>query len=106
MSAYAPRFELFISTHKAYIYLDEKPYGCAEFDTGMVPSGEVAVTYGNVIYHGGADDGVRYFLEDSFLDRQTIVRDTKHFSYVGFSSGVGLPPGWPATLPCAQDPFL
>src|SRR6201999_907274 len=49
------RFDAYASTKRIYVFLDDKPYGCADLPTAGVPSGSVTVTYGDVLYHSGVD---------------------------------------------------
>ena len=49
------RFEIYVSTSKAYVFFDGQPYGCAKFNPATIPSGNVKVTFGDVVYHTGVD---------------------------------------------------
>jgi hypothetical protein len=94
------RFEIYVSTTRAYMFIDGRPHGCAVLNPASVPSGNVAVTFGDVVYHSGADEGLRTNLAGSFetLQKGTVVQ--RHFDFMGYSSGVAAPE-WPSNLPCA-----
>jgi hypothetical protein len=96
------RLELYASARKAYVFLDEKPFGCAELDPSTMPTGKVSVTFGSVIYHIGADWTVTETMKGSFLAEQKGTNMESHISYAGFSSGVAAPKNWPSTFPCAK----
>jgi hypothetical protein len=94
------RFEIYVSTKRAYMFLDGRPHGCADLKPASVPSGNVAVTFGDVVYHSGADDGLRIDMAGSFETRQKGTVVQRHFDFMGYSSGVAAPE-WPSNLPCA-----
>ena len=79
------RFDVFLSTRRAYLFLDNKPYGCIDLPSSGIPSGEVTVTFGDVIYHSGVDD-----VQTFHKTRQQIV-GKRHFDNLGFKSGVQAP---------------
>jgi hypothetical protein len=88
-------FDIFASTQRAYLYLDEKPYGCAELPSSTVPNGPVTVTWGDVLYHSGVDQTLAFHK----AHMQTDTR--RHFDNLGFSSGVSAPTWDETRLPCA-----
>lgn len=88
-------FDVYASTERAYLFLNGKPYGCAELPSGIAPSGEVTVTYGDVLYHSGVDHTFAFHKEHMQVDAR------RHYDNLGFSSGVSAP-SWDETrLPCA-----
>jgi hypothetical protein len=88
-------FDVYASTERAYLFLNKKPYGCAELPSGVAPSGEVTVTYGDVLYHSGVDHTFAFHKEHMQVDAR------RHYDNLGFSSGVSAP-AWDETrLPCA-----
>jgi len=92
------RFEAYISSERAYVFLEGKPYGCADLPDAGVPSGEVSVTFGDVLYHSGVDD-LKYY--DYYRDTLQVVA-RRHFDNLGFKSGVPAP-GWDESrFPCTS----
>ena len=96
------RLELYASTTRAYVFVDGKPYGCANL-TGAPVAGPVTVTYGDVLYHSGVDEPV--IPPDSnypFLRDYELTQTVRHFDNLGFSSGVAAPAWDTARLPCTS----
>ncbi len=88
-------FDVFASTSRAYLFLDGKPYACANLPTAAVPSGPVTVTWGDVLYHSAVDHTY------AFHAAHMQVEQRRHFDNLGFSSGVPAP-AWDETrFPCA-----
>jgi hypothetical protein len=89
-------FDVFASTWRVYIFLDGKPYACANLpSSGAPPKGPVTVTWGDVLYHSGVDHTF------TFHANHMQIEQRRHYDNLGFSSGV-LPPTWDETrLPCA-----
>jgi hypothetical protein len=89
--------EVYVSTKRAYLFLDGQPYGCANLPASGVPSGAVTVTYGDVLYHSDADD-----LFD-FHTRKLHYETRRHYDNLGFKSHTALPTAWDETrLPCTS----
>lgn len=88
-------FDVFTSTRRAYLFLDGKPYACANLPAVGVPSGPVTVTYGDVLYHSAVDHTF------AFHKAHMQVEQRRHFDNLGFSSGVPAPSWDEKRLPCA-----
>ena len=91
------RFDAYLSTDRVYLYTNGKPYGCADLPAGKLPAGPATVTYGDVLYHSAVDLEAWY----TFQVAKMQVSTTRHFSNLGFDSGVTAP-GWDdARMPCS-----
>lgn len=88
------RFDLFLSSKRAYIILDRKPYGCVDLPTAGIPTGDVTVTFGDVLYHSDADSPLGFHKNHLQYDTE------RHFDNLGFSSGVAAPDWDMQRLPC------
>jgi hypothetical protein len=88
------RFDVYVSTQRAYLFLDGQPYGCGNLPAAGVPSGPVTVTFGDVLYHSDADHTFLY--TGAKLQHET----RRHFDNLGFKSGVPAPPWNEARFPC------
>ena len=88
------RFDLYLSTTRAYVLLDRKPYGCVDLPSAGVPKGTVTVTFGDVLYHSAADFPLGYHKDHLQFDTE------RHFDNLGFSSNGGPPPWDEGRLPC------
>jgi hypothetical protein len=87
-------FDAFLSTLRAYLFVNGQPFGCVDFPSKGIPSGDVTVTFGDVLYHSGVDAVFSYHKNH----QQTVAR--RHFDNLGFKSGVE-GPAWNETLmPC------
>jgi len=91
-------FDAFVSTTRAYLFLDNEPYGCANLPSKGVPSGDVTVTFGDVLYHSGVDSVFSYHKKY----QKTIAR--RHFDNLGFKSGVAAPMWDETRFPCTSLP--
>jgi len=89
------KFDVYATTGRVYLFLDDQPYGCAVMPDDALPKGPVTVTWGDVLYHSGVDQVFRFHQAHLQVDTR------RHFDNLGFSSGVDSP-GWDETkLPCA-----
>jgi hypothetical protein len=93
------RFDVFVSTAKAYVYFEGQPYGCAVFPTPLT-AGPTTVTFGDVLYHSGVDlDSTTPWYP--FNRQHLLIETRRHFDNLGFSSNVP-EPSWDASrFPCA-----
>jgi hypothetical protein len=96
-------FDVFVSTGRVYLYTNGAPYGCVDLPAGAMPAGEVTVTYGHALYHSGAD------LQNSegtyngwypWHHENMQVFASRHFSNLGFKSGVPAPAWDEGRFPC------
>jgi hypothetical protein len=96
--------ELYASTTKAYVFFDGQPYGCANLDSSTIPSGNVKVTFGDVVYHTGVDNEFVEVLSAGFHNKEKLTFGERHFGSLGFSSKVAAPAWDETTIPCATTP--
>jgi hypothetical protein len=88
-------FDVYVSTQRAYLFLDGNPYACADMPaTGGVPAGPVSVTYGDVLYHSAVDPDFAFHAKHLQIDTR------RHFDNLGFSSGVAAPQWDESRFPC------
>jgi hypothetical protein len=93
----ATRWDLFVSTRRAYLLFDGEPWGCADLPAAGVPSGPVTVTFGDVLYHSGVD--VHLF---AYHQEHMKVFSRRHFDNLGFKSGVAAPAWDESRFPCVS----
>jgi hypothetical protein len=91
-------FEIWVSTQRVYVMLDNQPYGCVNLPAGRLPAGPGTVTFGDVLYHSTAD------LQpwQPFYMSRYHVATTRHFSNMGFGNGRDAPPWDENRLPCVS----
>jgi hypothetical protein len=87
-------WDVFTSTQRMYLFLDGKPYACAELPSVGVPSGQVSVTWGDVLYHSAVDQTF------AFHQAHMQVETGRHFDNLGFSSNVPAPAWDESRFPC------
>jgi hypothetical protein len=88
------KFEVYASTERVYLFLDDEPYACALMPSGALPNGPVTVTWGDVLYHSGVDHVFDFHTKHMQVDAR------RHFDNLGFTSGMAAP-GWDESrLPC------
>jgi Repeat of unknown function (DUF5648) len=96
------RFDVYVSTSRIYVYTNTQPYGCADLPSGKLAVGNATVTFGDVLYHSAVDLAEWY----PFHIAKMQVLTSRHFSNLGFSSGVA-EPGWDESrLPCVPASAL
>jgi hypothetical protein len=88
-------FDVYASTKRAYLFLDDRPYACADLPSAGVPNGPVTVTWGDVLYHSAVDHTF------AFHKAHMQIEQRRHFDNLGFSSGVAAPAWDESRLPCA-----
>jgi hypothetical protein len=98
------RFDAYISSDRVYVFMDGTAAGCTHYPsgTGFVLSGSVSVTFGDVLYHEGAEgvvcQQVRPF---PFLYQHQCTETQRHWDDLAFKNGVAAP-AWDSTnFPCA-----
>jgi hypothetical protein len=92
------QLEVYASTSRVFVVVDDQPYGCAELPVGVFPSGPVSVTFGDTLFNS-AQDLIGF--EKAFAP--TFQNDTRHhFDNLGFKAGVAAP-AWDFTrIPCVS----
>jgi hypothetical protein len=113
------RFDLYVSTQKAYVFLDSLPYACVDLahrkaigadgtpitpTPAPPPAGPVTVTFGDVLYHPGAESG--YFTRFSLFHADHLAFETaRHFDYLGFNSNEAQPAWDESVFPCITQMY-
>jgi hypothetical protein len=52
------QWDVYASTQRVYVFMDNKPAACATLPAGRMPAGDVTVAYRAVIYHCGIDETI------------------------------------------------
>jgi hypothetical protein len=113
------RWDLYASTQKAYVFLDSQPYACVDLahrkathpdGSAITPTpappktGPVTVTFGDVMYHAGAESGYFTIYSPFHLEHE-LYETTRHFDYIGFKSSEDAP-AWDETrFPCITQMY-
>jgi hypothetical protein len=90
------RFDVYVSTGRAYLLTNGQPYACVELPAGRLTAGNATVTFGDVLYHSGADLEAWYPFHLAKLHNVT----SRHYSNLAFSSKVPAPTWDESRIPC------
>ena len=74
---------------------------CAKLDPATIPSGNVKVTFGDVVYHTGVDNEFVEVLSNGFHNKQKLTFGERHFGTSAFSRRSPHPRGTKRKFPCA-----
>ncbi len=111
------RFDVYLSTKRAYVFFEDEPYGCADIENhtasdpsgGAIapapaapPAGPVTVAFGDVHYHPAAESG-ELGLAGPFGIAHMFIDSVRHFDYVGWKSGVAAPAWDESRFPCIRQ---
>ena len=96
------RLDLYVSTARAYVFLEGQPYACANLPTAPA-AGPVTVTFGDTLYHSMIDEPVVQppYGYTFLLDHQ-LRQTSRHYDNLGFDSGVAAPSWDAARFPCTS----
>ena len=101
------RYDAFISSGLLYVFMDGAPAACTKYPGGGFSlKGSVTVTFGDVLYHEGAETEVGSCTEGAltslpFLNRHQCTETSRHWDDLGFKSGVAAPEWDEKRFPCA-----
>jgi hypothetical protein len=97
------QFDVYASTKRVYVFVDDEPAGCAVLPEGRMPEGDVNVAFRGVLYHSGIDESV--VPDDSgnqYLKRYSLSHFDRHMDDFGIDRAVDVP-AWDETrMPCAE----
>lgn len=98
------KFDVYASTERVYVYVEDRPAGCAILPPGRMPAGGVNVVFGAAGYHIDVDEFVeRDPAMHEFWHRQSANHVERRMDDLGIESGVSLPAAWDeSVLPCGD----
>jgi hypothetical protein len=99
-------YDAFVSSGRLYVFMDGKPAGCMLYPAnGFALGGPVTVTFGDVLYHEGAETEVATCRSGPtalpFLYNHQCTETKRHWDDLAFKSGVATPQWDEATFACA-----
>jgi hypothetical protein len=95
------RFDVYASTQRVYVFLDNQPAGCAVLPTGRMPAAPVTVLFGSVGYHMDIDEGVAPpTAAHQYLRTYSQNHIDRHMDDFGIELSVAAPTWDETTLPC------
>jgi hypothetical protein len=95
------QFDVYASTERVYVFIDDKPAGCAVLPAGRMPEGAVTVAFRGVLYHSGIDESVTPNNSGhQFEKRYSLSHFDRNMDDFGIDLEVA-PPAWDERiLPC------
>jgi hypothetical protein len=98
------KFDVYASTERVYVYVEDRPAGCAVLPAGRMPSSDVAVVFGSAGYHIDIDESVeRENAQHQYWHRYSAGHVERRFDDLGVDSDVPLPAPWDESrLPCGD----
>jgi len=95
------QFDVYATTHRVFVFVDEEPAGCAELPAGHMPEGPVTVVFGTSSYHLDADDVVTSERTgDQFWRRNGVSYIQRNIDELGVELEAGEPAWDFDRLPC------
>ena len=89
------KFDLFLSSQRLYVFVDDQPAGCTILPSNVKFGGPVTYTVGDVLYHEGAADE-RICVDArpyEFMHKHQCYETKRHFDDLAFKNAVP-PPVW------------
>jgi hypothetical protein len=98
-------YDAYVSSSRLYVLMDGKPAGCTLFpSSGFALGGPVTVTFGDVLYHEGAETEVAQCRSGPtampFVYNHQCTETKRHWDDLGFKSGVPAPAWDESRIPC------
>jgi len=98
------KFDAYISSSSVYTFVDGTPAGCMQYPTtgGFALTGQVSVTFGDVLYHESAiDEGICGQSHPYvFMHEHQCAESKRHWDDLGFKSGIDRPEWDYSRFPC------
>jgi hypothetical protein len=100
------RYDAYISSDRLYVFMDGAPAACTKYPQGDFSlQGPVTVTFGDVLFHEGAEGEVGSCVQGvltslPFLNRHQCTETSRHWDDLGFKSGVAAPDWDELRFPC------
>ena len=102
------KYDAYISSDRLYVFMDGTPAGCTQYaKNGFTIGGPVTVTFGDVLYHEGAETEVGSCVAGSptgmpFLLDHQCTETKRIWDDLGFKSGVNVPQWDSTNFPCVS----
>ncbi|HEY2408687.1 MAG TPA: hypothetical protein VGI10_21930 [Polyangiaceae bacterium] len=96
------KFDVFLSSSRVYVLMDNQPAGCVMLPADVKFGGPVTFTVGDVLYHEGAADELvcAQARPYSFMHLHQCTETVRHFDDLAFKSGTGAPVWDDQNFPC------
>jgi hypothetical protein len=99
-------FDVYLSSARLYVFMDGTPIACRQWPASVPLQGPVTVTFGDTMYHEGADPDVADSPTPMPFVLEHLPTETKrHFDDLAFKSGVAAPAWDTVRFPCPPAAF-
>jgi hypothetical protein len=97
------KFDVYTSTERVYVFMDDQPAGCAVLPAGRMPAGPVTVAFRGVLYHSAIDESVVPAGSPmQYLQRYSVSHFDRHMDDFGVDLSVPAPAWDEQRLPCGS----
>lgn len=97
------KFDVYASTERVYMFIEDRPAGCAVLPEGRMPAGPVNVIFGVAAYHIEIDEFVEpENARHQYWKRFSLAHTDRKLDDLGVKSGESLPPWDESVMPCGS----
>jgi hypothetical protein len=97
------KIDVYASTSRVYVFLEDRPAGCAVLPAGRMPAGPVNVLFGMAGYHIEIDEFVMSERPTQlYWNRYSATHTDRKLDDLGIQSGVTLPAWDETVMPCGD----
>jgi hypothetical protein len=95
------KFDVYASTDRVYVFIEDRPAGCAIIPAGRFPAGDVSVVFSMAGYHIEVDEFVaREPSRHEYWKRYSLSHIDRKMDDLGIKSGESLPAWDESIMPC------
>ncbi|HMI89880.1 MAG TPA: hypothetical protein VK509_00890, partial [Polyangiales bacterium] len=99
------QLDVYASTERVYLFIDDQPTGCAILPAGEMPTGDVSVAFGAVIDEPEKDEIIRGEPGRKFERELSLLHSDRRMDDFGIDLDVPAPAWDESVLPCATRWF-
>jgi hypothetical protein len=99
------QLDVYASTERVYLFIDEQPTGCAVLPAGEMPAGAVTVVFGAMVDEPEKDELIRGEPGRAFEREFSQLHSDRRMDDFGIDVDVPAPAWDEAVLPCATRWF-
>jgi hypothetical protein len=100
------KFDVFASTRRVYLFVEDRPAGCARLPDGQMPQGPVTIVFGTAGYHIEIDESVApEHSAHGYWQRYHLSHVARQFDDLGIRRNVAAPDWNEDLLPCGTHWF-
>jgi len=98
------KWDVYASTSRVYVFMDDKPAACAVLPAGRMPAGDVTVAYRAVIYHCGIDETITPDTTGHTYEHDySLCHSDRHLDDLGIDLSTPAPAWDETVLPCGTE---